>query len=357
MSPSARRPHLGILAGVAGFAALGAVAAGGVARNLARRTPKTGDRFGTEDFEAVYHDRASIVTADDGVPLAIREIGPADAPVTLLFSHGFSLSMASWHFQRIDLVEALGDRVRLVFLDHRGHGRSGPAPAHTATIAQLGADIATVLRVVAPEAPVVLVGHSMGAMAIMSLATREPMLFGDKVIGVGLIATAARGITEAGLGKGLQNPLIDAFRLAVRQAPRTVQAGRGVTRSVLSPVLTAASFGSKFHSPAMSAFVTAMIQHTPIDTIVNFLRSLESHDETAALPVLSGIPTVVACGYEDMVTPLQNSVDLNAGLADSELVGVPDCGHLVLLEQPEVISTAVEQLVVRSVDAYSAGTR
>ncbi|GGF32320.1 alpha/beta fold hydrolase [Williamsia phyllosphaerae] len=348
MSPD-RPQRLGILAGAAGFAALGAVAIGGVARNVTRRADARVDPNSIEDFRAIYADRASFATADDGVPLAIREVGPADAAVTVLFSHGFSLRMSSWHFQRQQLAAVWGDNVRLVFMDHRGHGRSGAAPAHTATITQLGADIDAVIRSVVPEGPVVLVGHSMGAMAIMGLATRAPELFGDRIIGVGLIATAARGITEAGLGQGLQNPLVDAFRLSVRRVPRAVRAGRGVTRAVMLPVLTAASFGSTFHSPALSQFVAAMIQNTPIDTVVDFLRSLESHDESAALAVLSRIPTLVACGYEDKVTPLPNSVELHGALKDCELVGVPDCGHLVLLERPEVITEAIERLVQRSV--------
>ncbi|MGJ0119248.1 alpha/beta fold hydrolase [Williamsia sp. MIQD14] len=349
MSGDQRPQRLGILAGVAGVAALGAVTVGGVARNLTRRPSGRADPHADENFRTIYSDRASFVTADDGVPLAVREVGPPDAPLTVVFSHGFTMRLTSWHFQRRRLEEVWGDRVRLVFFDHRGHGKSGAAPAHTATITQLGADIATVIRAVVPDGPVVLVGHSMGAMAIMGLATRRPELFSDKIIGVGLIATAAKGITEAGLGQGLQNPLVDAFRYSVRTAPRAVQAGRGVTRVIMSPMFTAAAFGSTFHSPATSAFVSSMIQSTPIDTVVNFLRSLESHDETDALRVLGRVPTLVACGYEDKLTPLPNSVDLHASLPGSELVGVPDCGHLVLLEQPAVITDAIERLVQRSV--------
>ncbi|NED70343.1 alpha/beta hydrolase, partial [Streptomyces sp. SID10244] len=91
--------------------------------------------------------------------------------------------------------------------------------------------------------------------------------------------------TEAGLGEGLSNPLLDAFRLSVRHVPALVRAGRGITRQVLEPVLVAASFGPDFYSPNAGRAVEKMIQNTPIETIVNFLHALEDHDESMALPV------------------------------------------------------------------------
>lgn len=347
MSPDRQR-RIGVLAGAAGVATLGAVALGGLARDLTRRSSRE-DPNADVDFDAVYDDRASIVIADDGVPLAVREVGPADAPISVVFVHGFALRMSSWHFQRDHLQQAWGDNVRLVFFDHRGHGESGEAPPETLTIPQAGADTAAVIRAVAPDGPVVVVGHSMGGMALMALSAREPDLFGDKVIGVGLVATAARGIADMGVGEGLRNPLLNAVRFSVRRAPKTVQTGRGATKALVAPVLTAASFGSTFHSPSLSAFASSMIHDTPVDTVVHFLRALETHDETAGLETLSRVPTMVACGYEDRITPLARSVELHGALGDCDLVGIPDCGHLVPLENPAAVSDAIERLVAHSV--------
>lgn len=346
-----RSGRLEILAGSAGAATLGALAVGAAIRSVTRRQPTNVDPNSIEDFGMIYDDHASIVVADDGVPLAVREVGPDDAPLTVVFVHGFCLRMSTWHFQRRDLAERWGDQARMVFFDHRGHGESGQASPRSCTITQMAADLEAVLRAVVPAGPVVLVGHSMGGMAIMGLASRRPELFGNRVIGVGLVASAAHGIAKAGLGRGLQNPLVDAFRLSVRQVPNAVEAGRGLTRVLMAPVLAAGSFGSTFHSPAVAEFVESAIQRTRIDTVVNFLRSLEEHDETAGLAVLSAIDTVVACGYEDKVTPLPNSVELHTELGGRcELVGVADCGHMVMLENPAVITDAVDALVRRATE-------
>ena len=96
-----------------------------------------------EDFETVDGDRSYVVTTPDGVPLAVREVGPADAQVTVVFAHGFCLRMGAFHFQRIRLVEEWGPQVRMVFYDQRGHGQSGEASPDTYTLTQLGMDLET----------------------------------------------------------------------------------------------------------------------------------------------------------------------------------------------------------------------
>ena len=73
----------------------------------------------------LYDDRSQVVTTPDGVPLAVREAGPRDAEVTMVFVHGFCLRMGAFHFQRMRLAEQWGPGVRMVFYDQRGHG--GPA--------------------------------------------------------------------------------------------------------------------------------------------------------------------------------------------------------------------------------------
>ncbi|MFT4128121.1 MAG: alpha/beta hydrolase, partial [Gordonia sp. (in: high G+C Gram-positive bacteria)] len=330
-------------AGLAGVATLGGLAVAGATRTANRRkVARAGDPYAGVDFTAIYRDAPSTVFTDDGLSLDVRciDLGgltPGDIPeFTVVFVHGFTLRMASWHFQRFHLARRWADRpVRMVFFDHRGHGRSDPAPAETCTIPQLGEDIIAVLRATAPDGPVILVGHSMGGMAVIGLARRHPELFGPagQIAGVALIATAANGLTDAGLGRGLRNPALDAFAKAARGAPRMVEAGRDLVRLVLEPLLVAASFGPDFHSPAAGRAVEKMIQNTPITTVVNFLVALENHDESLGLPVIAGLPSVVVCGDEDKMTPLRNSLRMFGELGPAaKLDVVAGAGHMVEME-------------------------
>jgi pimeloyl-ACP methyl ester carboxylesterase len=61
-------------------------------------------------------------------------------------------------------------------------------------------------------------------------------------------------------------------------------------------------------------------------------------------PDLSAIacPTLVLVGEGDQLIPLEMSQELASGIADANLVVVPNCGHLSTLEQPAAVNEALE---------------
>ena len=63
--------------------------------------------------------------------------------------------------------------------------------------AAFGRDLAAVLDAVAPEGPVVLVGHSMGAIAILSAAETRPDLFAGRIAGVVFVGAAIADLCAA----------------------------------------------------------------------------------------------------------------------------------------------------------------
>jgi pimeloyl-ACP methyl ester carboxylesterase len=335
------------LAGAAGLAAVGSVAGASVAHSLGRRVTRDDPHRG-ERFELLDDDRGCVVTTPDAVPLAVREVGPADAPLTVVFAHGFCLRMGAFHFQRARLTEQWGPQVRMVFYDQRGHGQSGTAPPDSYTVAQLGQDLEAVLAVMAPRGPVVLVGHSMGGMTVLAHARQYPQHYRSRIVGVALISTAAEGVSRSPLGEILRNPALEAARLAVRYAPKTVHRTRGAARSVIGPVLRAASYGDAKVSPSVVAFSERMMHDTPIATLVGFLHALEVHEERQALTTLAKIPSLIVCGDRDLLTPNEYSEAMAAELPKSELVIVSGAGHLVQLEQPEIVDDALVRLVERA---------
>jgi pimeloyl-ACP methyl ester carboxylesterase len=335
------------LAGLTGLAAVGGLAGTTVARSVTRRVTDD-DPYADEDFCLLDADRSSVVTTVDGVPLAVREVGPQDAPLTVVFAHGFCLRMGAFHFQRVRLTELWGPQVRMVFYDQRGHGQSGDAPPKTYTVPQLGQDLEAVLAVTAPRGPVVLVGHSMGGMTVLSHARQYPQRYPNRIVGVALISSAAEGVSRSPLGEVLRNPVLEAARVAVRYAPKTVHRTRGAARSVIGPVLRAASYGDEKMSPSVVAFSELMMHDTPIATLIGFLHALEVHDETAALPILAKVPTLIVCGDRDFLTPKESSEAIADALPKCELLIVGGAGHLVQLEQPEIVDDALVRLVERA---------
>ena len=68
-----------------------------------------------------------------------------------------------------DALDPLGDRCRLLFVDQRAQGRSGPAPADTWTIERMAADVTALAAALELDRYAVL-GHSFGAMVAVQHA-------------------------------------------------------------------------------------------------------------------------------------------------------------------------------------------
>jgi pimeloyl-ACP methyl ester carboxylesterase len=291
------------------------------------------------------------VTTDDGVPLHVEvDDGPAGAaPVTVLFSHGFTARLAEWELQRA----AVRDRARLVLWDQRGHGRSGWTRLTRATIDRTGRDLGEVLDATTPSGPVVLAGHSMGGMSILALARQRPELFGDRVVGVFLLATSAGGLVQTGLLGWLITivrrtgllplylrllqwlaPLLERFRR------RGSAIGRRVTRRLL--------FGRDDADPQLVRMVQGLLEETPFPVTMAFYATFLEHDESAALQVLRRVPVTVIAATHDRLTPVGHGRRIAAVIGESaELVVVPGAGHSVNLTNPQVVDDALIALLDR----------
>ncbi|TFV88242.1 alpha/beta hydrolase [Blastococcus sp. CT_GayMR16] len=369
-----RHPAAGIIGGLVGLAAAGTAVGVAVTRKAGGRvraaeltdevttaTEQTAAELRTDDplgSASRTADRTAVVQTDDGVPLAVEEIGPADAPLTVVFVHGYTLSMASWTFQRrtlaAELATANGHRpaARLVFYDQRGHGASGRGHSENSTIDQLARDLDAVIEARVPRGPVVLVGHSMGGMTIMGLASVSPELFGPKVAAVALISTSSGGLAELnfGLPELLTRVRAAVFPVAawtMRRRPALAERTRRMAADVVSAATRSLSFASGNVDKALVHYVDAMIAGTPVDVIAEFYPALAGLDETGSLEPLRAIPTLVLTGDKDRMIPKEHSELIVGQLPDAELVVVPDAGHLVLLEKPTEVSAALTAMLRR----------
>jgi pimeloyl-ACP methyl ester carboxylesterase len=344
------------IAGIAGLAVGAAVAAGAGAILAAERVAIGRARL-LPDPEAdeplgQLRGQALTVLAGDGVPLHVEIDGPDDAPVTIIFCHGYALSQDVWHYQRRDLAPA----GRLVFWDQRGHGKSGPSSPEQVSISQLGADLYVVLMAAAPgQTPVVLVGHSMGAMTIMALARLHPELFGTKVRGAVLMSTAVWAVDPTAWAPAPLRPIVrHAAPPVLREASKEgsaalVERGRQAARDLAFLGTRYIAFGDPAMSPSVVDFLERLIRATPVGVLADFYAALIDHDERAALGILGRVPVTVVTGESDRLVPPDQSDELAAGIGGSELVRVPGAGHAVLLERPDVVNHAITRLLARSV--------
>ncbi|MER5637142.1 alpha/beta hydrolase [Kitasatospora sp. NPDC002227] len=285
-------------------------------------------------------------------------------PLTVVFCHGYCLSQDSWHFQRAALREGM----RLVFWDQRSHGRSERSRSYLlgepASIDQLGGDLKAVIDAVAPEGPLVLVGHSMGGMTVMALADQHPELFrpvssGGRVAGVALIGTLAGDWNTVTLGlpaagaKLLRRVAPGVVRMLGRQV-ELVEAGKRLGSDVIGMFYRRFSFGSPDVDPGVARFAEQLLDATPIDVVAEFYPAFGAHEKKAALAALTGVPTLVLAGTKDLLTPPEHSETIARALPGAELCLVPDAGHLVMLEQPELVDRKLAGLLRRAADHAGA---
>ncbi|MFJ8593009.1 alpha/beta fold hydrolase [Streptomyces sp. NPDC093598] len=276
------------------------------------------------------------------------------APVTVVFSHGYCLSQDSWHFQRA----ALRGVVRTVHWDQRSHGRSGRGVAQTrddepVTIEQLGRDLKAVIDAAAPEGPLVLVGHSMGGMTVMALADQYPELVRERVVGVAFVGTSSGRLGEVNYGLPVAG--VNAVRRVLPgvlkvlgQRAELVEKGRRATADLFAGIIKRYSFASRDVDPAVARFAERMIESTPIDVVAEYYPAFNDHDKTEALVHFADLPVLVLAGVQDLVTPSEHSEAIADLLPEAELVLVPDAGHLVMLEHPEVVTDRLADLLTRT---------
>jgi pimeloyl-ACP methyl ester carboxylesterase len=339
---------------------IGLAAAGvGAAIGLAAERVTAGRSLADEDPSAdltpygALRGRPRTVVAEDGTRLHVEvddrpaEPGDEQPLPTVVFTHGFALNLDAWHFQRL----ALRGHYRLVLWDQRGHGRSGTGPRGSSTIETIGSDLSRVLESVVPEGPIVLVGHSMGGMTIMSLADLHPEVVHDRVQAVAFIATSAGGLADVPWSR---NQLVS--RVAHRVAPgaMSVLARTGDlvsrTRKLGSDLEQLLVRRYSFASPVPASlvrFAAEMIASTRIEVVADFLPTFDLHDAREALAALVDTEVLVLGGAEDLMTPPAHSEELARLLPQAEHVVVQDAGHLVMLEHPEVVDQALFALIER----------
>lgn len=347
----ADKRKIGIIGAVAGIGAAGVGAAVGlrhvaVGRVRLRPDPDRGEPFGQ------LRGREKTVLASDDLPLHVEVDGPDDAPLTVVFCHGYTLNQDSWHYQRRDLQRIAGP-VRMVFWDQRSHGRSGRSKPARATIDQTGEDLYVVLKAtVRPDAPVILVGHSMGGMSIMALAQRHPKVFRRQVVGVALVNTSSGDLAEMTLGLPLVlvkvvRPLAPGTLRGLGRRPDLIDRARGLGADLAFIVTRRMAFADKHVSPTVVDFLEHMIRATPIDVIAEFYPTLIAHDKSAALKVIGKVPALVLTGGEDRLTPAAHGRRIADALPDAELVEVGEAGHVLPLEYPGVVTGGLRRLIDR----------
>jgi len=253
----------------------------------------------------------------NGVSLALEDQGEG---IPVLFIHGYPLNRSIWQDQVNDIRG-----FRRIAPDLRGLGDSD-APDLGYSMATYAADLSSLLDSLGTRR-VVLCGLSMGGYIAFELLRRHR----ERVVGLVLISTRA----EADSAEG---------RKARDQAAGVARerGAEAIAESMLPRLLSPVSQQDQ----ALVHRVRTMIAGAPVPGIVGALTAMRDRpDSSGLLGSLSGLPTLVLAGESDQLIPLDDVTRMHDAIPGSVLKVIPGAGHLAPMEQPTVVTQALQEFL------------
>jgi len=235
--------------------------------------------------------------------LRVAEHGKGEP--SFLCLHGLADTLEIWSH----VIPSLARRGRVVAMDQRAHGES-TAPPGPYRREDLAHDAVAVLdRLGISRA--VLVGHSMGGIIAMTTALACP----ERVAGLVLIGTASQ----------CSEPVAGWYEQIARAAETDGLAG--LTRVIYG----AASQHRLQGDPQGIAHVTRCLKSLYEDPLTPKLRAISC-------------PTVLLVGDKDPMGPKASAI-IQRQMPSAELQVIPDRGHWVHVEAPDIVVAAIDRLL------------
>lgn len=191
------------------------------------------------------------------------------------------------------------------------------------TIAEMASDAWALLDDLAPDAPVYLAGFSMGGYVAMEMLAQQPM-------------RALRGLALIDTAGGAETPESRVLR------EKTIHAMQSNFAKTLPGLI---QWNTHQPSPALLAQLGQMMQDVGAVTAVRQMRAISERREHSAVLGQLRMPVQVLCGEHDRVTPPARSQALAQSIPGARLQLVPDAGHMLPLEQPQAVVSALLALM------------
>lgn len=178
------------------------------------------------------------------------------------------------------------------------------------------------LELMAGEARFAVAGLSMGGYVALEIWRQAA----PRISHLALFDTSARADTPEQTQRRL-----DLIALA----------GRGAFKGVTPRLLPLLLHPSRLDSP-LAAEVMAMAERVGVEGFLRQQRAIMSRpDSRGDLPGIT-VPSLVACGAEDALTPPPLHDEMAALIPHARRLSFEGCGHLPTMEVPDAVRTALE---------------
>lgn len=234
----------------------------------------------------------------------------------LVFVHGFTTTSGFWRHQ----IEDLSSEFRVLALDLPGHGDSPADPKYTHDIPYFSRILEDLLDLNGVDKAIV-VGLSMGGCVVQDFCLNNP----ERVRALGLVGTTAKGF----------GPAVHAENVIARiQEIGMANAAQEVIEK---------SFSENTPREVID-WARREVSKTPKWVAEQAVRSLDAYDSTSRIHEIK-VPTFVAVGNEDAISPPSESEYIHSRLDDSELLVLEGTAHFPMLEKPQAFNHAFRQFL------------
>lgn len=251
----------------------------------------------------------------DPIELYYEERGSG---IPVIFLHGFPFDHTIWE----PLLPLLEQDARLILPDLRGFGRS-PVTDEIYTMRLLAEDIYQLINKLKID-KAILVGHSMGGYVSLAFAHAYPGI----LAGLGLVSTQASADTP------------ERRQARLKTAEAVHHKGAKLVASNMVDHLTSKA--------ELIAPINDMILHAHPAGIAGSLKGMaERQDMTGALADIH-VPAVVLAGTADQILGQDKMQTLAQMLPMGWLVEVPGGGHMLMMEEPQMVADALRQVIQKA---------
>ena len=244
---------------------------------------------------------------------------------TLVLIHGFPLSARMWEGQLA--LAAQGWRVIAPQL--RGFDGT-PASAPASTVDDFAGDLVDLLDGLHID-QAVIGGLSMGGYIAFALFRHAARYFR------GLVLADTRATADT-------PPAIEGRQRMLKTVRE--HGSEAVADELLGKLVSDAT---RANHPEVVEALRAMIVGNSREAVAGAVMALMSRpDATPLLPTIH-CPTLILVGDQDAITPPAMSEEMQRRIPGSELVVIPDAGHMSNMEQPATFNAALSRFLDRKV--------
>jgi pimeloyl-ACP methyl ester carboxylesterase len=228
---------------------------------------------------------------------------------TVLFIHGAGGGQYTWSYQKGYFEKEFNP----IIIELPGHGESeGDGEQKIERYAEYVSHFIKALGL--PK--VFLVGHSMGGAIVQTFALTHPGV----IRGTILVGTGARLKVLPVILDGIKNDYEETVRKINQFA-----------------------FSPKSLSMLMEKGVSYMLQCRPEVLFGDFL-ACDRFDIMKEVEKIN-LPTLILCGDDDQLTPVKYSQFLQNRIKGSTLEVLPNAGHMVMMESPQVFNEKIGEFI------------